>query len=102
MLALLGIPPPMPYARSEEPKVAEAEDAGPTEIVWAPREAVVQTGTGPTVFLVSDGRAVARSVTTGREGPRGIAVEQGLIGTEQLILNPPAEVRDGRRVEPLP
>jgi len=86
----------------EQPEAAEEEDAGPTEIVWAPREAVVQTESGPSVFLVSEGRAVARPVTTGREGPRGVAIEQGLIGAEQLILNPPADVRDGRRVEPLP
>lgn len=81
---------------------AEEDDAGPSEIVWAPREAIVPTESGPSVFVLSEGRAIARSITTGREGPNGVAVEQGLIGSEQLILNPPPGVKDGRRVEPLP
>lgn len=85
----------------EEPAEPE-DDARPQEIVRAPREAIVESESGPMVFIAAEGRAVARAVTLGREGPGGVEVEQGLIGTEQLILNPPADLTDGRRVEPLP
>lgn len=87
---------------ASEEAMATEEDAGPKEIVWAPRGAIVDGEGGPRVFVASDGVAVARAVSIGREGPRGVAVEQGLIGTELLILEPSADVRDGRRVEPMP
>lgn len=51
------------------------------------------------VFVVLDGRAVKRTVKTGATSPAGVRVEQGLIGGEDLILNPPAGLKDGDRVK---
>ena len=50
------------------------------------------------VFITSDGRAVRRSVRTGAKTSQGVFVEEGLIGGEDLILNPPADLKDGDRV----
>lgn len=50
------------------------------------------------VFVVLDGRAVTRPVKTGSANSQGIRIEQGLIGGEDLIVNPPANLKDGDRV----
>ena len=51
------------------------------------------------VFVMLDGHAVRRTVKTGATSPAGVRVEQGLIGGEDLILNPPAGLKDGDRVK---
>ena len=50
------------------------------------------------VFVVLDGRAVRRAVKTGATASQGVRVEEGLIGGEDLIQNPPASIKDGDRV----
>jgi HlyD family secretion protein len=50
------------------------------------------------VFVVLDGRAVRRPVKTGAVFNQGIRIEQGLIGGEDVIQNPPASLKDGDRV----
>ena len=52
------------------------------------------------VFISSDGRAVRRSVRTGARTSQSVFVEEGLNGGEDLILNPPADLKDGDRVRP--
>lgn len=52
------------------------------------------------VFVVSNGRAVRRAVKTGSTGPQGVRIEDGLIGGEDLIATPPADLKDGDRVKP--
>ncbi len=52
------------------------------------------------VFIVYDGRAVRRAVKTGATTARGVRVESGLIGGEDVIVNPPADLKDGQRVKP--
>lgn len=59
---------------------------------------------GGAVFLMSNGHAVRKMVKTGPAmamsgGKSGIRVEQGLIGGEDLILNPPEDLKDGDRVK---
>ena len=56
------------------------------------------------VFVLADGRAVKRTVKTGATSPlpaggKGVLIEDGLIGGEDLILNPPAELKDGDKVK---
>jgi len=50
------------------------------------------------VFVVLDGKAVRRAVKTGAVSSQGVRVEQGLIGGEDLIMNPPAGLKDGDKV----
>jgi len=50
------------------------------------------------VFVVLDGKAVKRAVKTGAISSQGVQVDQGLIGGEDLIVNPPAGLKNGDRV----
>ncbi len=51
------------------------------------------------VFVLLDGKAVRRTVKTGRhQSAQGVRIEQGLIGGEDLIVNPPAGLKDGDKV----
>jgi HlyD family secretion protein len=50
------------------------------------------------VFIVLNGRAVERAVKAGDVTPKGLRVEEGLSGGEDLVLNAPADLKDGARV----
>ena len=50
------------------------------------------------VFVVLDGRAITRPIKPGPVNSQGVRIEQGLIGGEDLIVNPPATLKDGDRV----
>ena len=63
-------------------------------VVYVPPTAVHEG----VVFLVVDGKAMRKGVKTGPAGPQGVKVESGLIGGEDVINNPPAELKDGSRV----
>jgi HlyD family secretion protein len=71
----------------------------PTEeskrVVVVPANAV-QNGS---VFVVVNGQARKRPVMTGGTSDKGTLIENGLIGGEDLILNPSANLKDGQRVE---
>jgi HlyD family secretion protein len=67
----------------------------PKRVVVVPA-AAVQNGS---VFVVVNGKARKRPVTTGGTSGRGVLVESGLIGGEDLIVSPPANLKDGQRVE---
>jgi HlyD family secretion protein len=51
------------------------------------------------VFVIANGRAVKRAVKTGGTTPQGVHIEDGLNGGEDLIVNPPADLKDGDRVK---
>ena len=50
------------------------------------------------VFVVLDGKAVRRAVKAGATTSQGMRIDEGLIGGEDLIVNPPASLKDGDRV----
>ncbi len=50
------------------------------------------------VFLVRDGRAVARQVVLGTERQGQVIVRDGLSGGETLVAEPPDELKDGEQV----
>lgn len=52
------------------------------------------------VFVVLGGKAVRRAVKTGPTIGQSVRVEEGLIGGEDLIVNPPVALKDGERVRP--
>lgn len=56
----------------------------------------VQNGS---VFVVVGGRARKRSVRTGGTSGKGLLIESGLVGGEELVVSPPADLKDGQRVE---
>ena len=50
------------------------------------------------VFVVSEGKAVLRHVQIAGTAPQGVRISQGLLGGEDLILNAPANLKDGEKV----
>lgn len=50
------------------------------------------------VFAVVADKAIRRAVKTGPTTSQGVRIEAGLIGGEELVLNPPAELQDGMKV----
>lgn len=59
-------------------------------------EGSVQKGA---VFVVLNGHARRRSVKTDGSSQKGVLIASGLIGGEELIVNPPDSLHDGSRVE---
>lgn len=51
------------------------------------------------VFIVAQGKALRRSVKTGTASTQGLHIDDGLIGGEDLIVNPPAGLKDGDKVK---
>ncbi|MGD0201181.1 MAG: efflux RND transporter periplasmic adaptor subunit [Bryobacteraceae bacterium] len=72
-----------------------AEAGAPARRIVVVPAAAVRDGA---VFVVLDGRAVRRVVKTGGTTAQGVRVEEGLLGGEDLIANPPATLKDGDRV----
>jgi HlyD family secretion protein len=62
--------------------------------VYAPA-AAIRDGA---VFVALNGKAVRRAVKAGASNAQGTRIEEGLIGGEELILNPSADLKDGSRI----
>lgn len=77
-----------------EAKAAPADAEG-KRVVVIPRAAVANGS----VFVAVNGRAKKLPVTVGGATAEGVLVEHGLIGGEDLIVNAPADLKDGARVE---
>jgi len=75
-------------------KSAAASSASARPVVIVPASAVRDNA----VFVLLDGRAVRRPVKTGASSSQGIRIEGGLNGGEDLIANPPADLKDGAKV----
>jgi HlyD family secretion protein len=54
---------------------------------------------GDHVFVILKSRAIKRAVTTGGSSDKGVIVNSGLNGGEDLIVSPPADLKDGQKVE---
>jgi HlyD family secretion protein len=52
------------------------------------------------VFVIVDGKAVRRQVQVSGTSPHGVMIERGLIGGEDLIVNPAADLKEGQNVHP--
>ena len=52
------------------------------------------------VFVMFDGKAVRREVKTGSTNSKGVRIDSGLNGGEDLIVSPPPELKNGDRVRP--
>ena len=74
-----------------------AEKNGPARRVVTIPQGAVQNGS---VFVVVNRHARKRPVTVGGTSSQGVLIESGLIGGEDLIMNPPATLKDGQTVRP--
>ena len=54
---------------------------------------------GSSVFVLLNDQAVQRPVSVRRTTSNGVEISEGLSGGEDLILNPPADLRDGDKVK---
>ena len=79
------------FAADEKPS-AEAKSR---PLITVPASAV-QNGA---VFVVLNGRAMKRTVNVASTTSQGVQIADGLIGGEDLIVNPPAGLKDGERVQ---
>jgi HlyD family secretion protein len=77
-----------------ERKPSGDSSASAKPVVLAP-SAAVRDGA---VFVLLDGKAVRRTVKTGVASGASVRIEEGLIGGEDLIVNPPAGLKDGDKV----
>ena len=50
------------------------------------------------VFVNLNGKAVKRQVKTGGTTSQGVRIDEGLIGGEDVIINPPSGLKDGDKV----
>jgi HlyD family secretion protein len=73
---------------------AAASDEQAKRVVVIPRSAV-QNGS---VFVALNGRAKKLPVSVGGATAQGVMIESGLTGGEDLIVNAPADLKDGERV----
>lgn len=80
------------FLAKEQPK----DSAAPAKPALIVNPTAVKDGA---VFVVVNGRAVRRPVKLGATTPQGVQVDEGLIGGEDVILNPGAEVKDGTKVK---
>jgi len=51
------------------------------------------------VYIILGGKVIKRAVRVSGSTSEGLRVEEGLIGGEDLVLNPPAELKDGDKVK---
>ncbi|MBL8229918.1 MAG: efflux RND transporter periplasmic adaptor subunit [Bryobacterales bacterium] len=77
-------------------EAAQARSDAPSKPVIYVPEAAVRNGA---VFIALNGRAVKRAVRTGATSSKGLRVDDGLIGGEDVIVSPPAELEDGARIQ---
>lgn len=71
----------------------------PRRVLAIPAEAIVRRGQVQSVFVVEDGRARTRLVTTGQQRDSQVEVLTGLAPSEVLVFPVPAGLADGRQVE---
>ncbi len=77
------------------PEKPGAKPAESKPIVTVPASAVRDGA----VFVVVGGKAVRRTIKVGGTASQGVQVAEGLIGGEDVIANPPANLKDGQKVK---
>jgi HlyD family secretion protein len=79
-----------------EEKKSDAPAVAAKPVVYVPSAAVRNDA----VFVILGGKALKRPVKVTGSTSEGLRVEEGLIGGEDVIVNPPAELKDGDKVRP--
>ena len=77
-----------------ERKPESASNVHTKPVVLVPSSAVRDGA----VFVLLDGKALKRAVKTGAANGASVRIEDGLIGGEDLIVAPPAGLKDGDKV----
>lgn len=80
----------------DKPHDANASEPAAKPMVTVPASAVRDSA----VFVVVGGKALRRTVKVSGSNSQGVQVAEGLIGGEDLIVNPPADLKEGQKVRP--
>jgi RND family efflux transporter MFP subunit len=72
---------------------------GARSVVTVPAQAIVERGQLQSVFVVADGAAQSRMITTGKRLAGAVEVLSGIREGEKVVAAPPASLTDGARVE---
>ena len=80
---------------NDEKAVSASPAAAAKAVVFVPTAAVKNDA----VLIVLGGKVIRRSVKVTGNTSEGLRVEEGLIGGEDLVLNPPADLKDGMKVK---
>jgi multidrug efflux pump subunit AcrA (membrane-fusion protein) len=80
---------------NDEKAVSTGPAAAAKAVVYVPTAAVKNDA----VLIVLGGKVIRRSVKVTGYTSEGLRVEEGLIGGEDLVLNPPADLKDGMKVK---
>jgi HlyD family secretion protein len=80
------------FISDAKPAVTSNEPVKPQIVIPA---SAVRNGA---VFVMLGGKAVKRPVKLGASGPNGVRVEEGLFGGEDLVVKPPAELKEGDKI----
>ncbi|MGH9837579.1 MAG: efflux RND transporter periplasmic adaptor subunit [Blastocatellia bacterium] len=78
-----------------EPKPGAARPQAVNRSIHVPASAVRDGA----VFINLNGKAVKRPVKTGPATSQGLRIDEGLIGGEDVIINPPPDLKDGEKVK---
>lgn len=70
----------------------------PAPKIIVPSSAVRDSGGRKSVFIIMDQKVIERPVKVGNPTAKGIEVTDGLIGGEEIVQAPPAQLKDGDRV----
>ena len=81
---------------SEE--ISESQIKAKPKLTVSP-SAVVERNQKKVVYVIKDDKAEERSVTTGGLVGGVVEVTQGLTSGEQVILNPPEDLKSGTKVK---
>jgi HlyD family secretion protein len=73
------------------------ETASSPKIV-IPTSAIRDSGGNKSIFIVFEGKATERPVKIGNPTSKGVEVADGLIGGEEIVVNPPSNLKNGDRV----
>ncbi len=68
-------------------------------LIFIPSAAIRDSSGKKSVFVVFDGRATEKVVKVGSTSSRGVEIPGGLMGGEEIVMNPPAELKSGDRVK---
>jgi HlyD family secretion protein len=77
-----------------EERSPSASGGAPKPLIFVPAATVKDNA----VFVILGNKAVRRTVKTGPTSSRGVEIDDGLFGGEDLVVNPPATLKDGDRV----
>jgi len=84
------------FLAKEVPRGKEQVSVRPPIII--PTSAMRDSAGKKSIFIVYDGRAAERPVKLGNPTSKGVEVAEGLTGGEEIIVNPPATLKDRDRV----